>query len=255
MTDTRRTAPTDTDSRGSGSRGADAPPEAVRPVSGADVAAYLAAHPDYLIENPKVVDGLSLPSRTGEGNVVDMQHFMLQRLQGENTRLKGARDDLVTIARDNQSTQSQVHEAVLRIIQAQTFEHLIQVVTVDLAVLLDVDAVTICVETGDTPIPKAYASGIRALPKGTVEALLGIGKPVRLMAELEGDPELFGSAAGLVRSQALLRLEVSKQAPLGVLAVGSRRPDRFDPGQGVELIAFLARALSITIRQWLNLPK
>jgi uncharacterized protein YigA (DUF484 family) len=216
MTDTRRTAPTDTDSRGSGSRGADAPPEAVRPVSGADVAAYLAAHPDYLIENPKVVDGLSLPSRTGEGNVVDMQHFMLQRLQGENTRLKGARDDLVTIARDNQSTQSQVHEAVLRIIQAQTFEH---------------------------------------LPKGTVEALLGIGKPVRLMAELEGDPELFGSAAGLVRSQALLRLEVSKQAPLGVLAVGSRRPDRFDPGQGVELIAFLARALSITIRQWLNLPK
>ena len=66
-------------------------------------------------------------------------------------------------------------------------------------------------------------------------------------------PALFGSAAGLVRSQALLRLDVSEHAPVGLLCIGTRRSDKFHPGQGTELLSFLARVTELTFAAWLDL--
>ena len=63
-----------------------------------------------------------------------------------------------------------------------------------------------------------------------------------------------GAAAGLVRSDALIRLDIAEAAPPTLIAFGSRQPDHFHPGQGTELLNFLARVLEITIRAWLDLP-
>jgi uncharacterized protein YigA (DUF484 family) len=91
------------------------------------------------------------------------------------------------------------------------------------------------------------------LPRGTVDELLGSERDVLLLGDTPGEAELFGSAAGLVRSQALLRLRVSENTPAGLLCIGTRKPDKFHPGQGTELLCFLARALEITIAAWLDL--
>ena len=227
--------------------------ETLRDLTAERVAEYLRAHPDFLTAHPDLFEIMDTPRRE-QGNVVDFQHAMVQRLKEENERLKAAQEYLVGTARTNQSIQSRVHDSVLAILKASSFETMIQAVTTDLAVLLDVDAVTIGVETGDVPIPKAYAAGIRALPEGAVDSLLGPNRDVMLMADVSGDPRLFGAAAGLVRSQALTRLRASSQAPVGLLALGSRKEDGFGPGQGTELLGFLARALETMIRQWLHLP-
>ena len=84
--------------------------------------------------------------------------------------------------------------------------------------------------------------------------MLGAERDVLLKSDTEGDPLLFGDGAGLVRSAALLRLCVSKAAPAGLLCIGMRRAGKFHGGQGTELLGFLARALGITIAQWLDLP-
>jgi hypothetical protein len=49
-----------------------------------------------------------------------------------------------------------------------------------------------------------------------------------------------------------LRLSFGRGAPVGLLCIGARKPGRFHPGLGTELLAFLARALGITIGQWIN---
>jgi len=77
---------------------------------------------------------------------------------------------------------------------------------------------------------------------------------VVLAADTPGDPELFGPGAGLVRSQALIRLQISSETPEGLLAFGSREPDMFHQGQGTELVCFLARVVERCIRSWLDLP-
>jgi len=93
---------------------------------------------------------------------------------------------------------------------------------------------------------------VQLLRAGMVDALLG-ERDALLRSDIQGDPALFGGAAGLVRSEALFRLHVSAHAPVGLLCIGTRRPDKFHPGQGTELLAFLARTVEKTIAAWLDL--
>ena len=80
--------------------------------------------------------------RRGE-RVVDMQHFLLERQRAEITRLKTQHRILIATTRANLTSQSRIHGAVLALLAAASFEQLIQIVTTDLAVLLDADVVTL----------------------------------------------------------------------------------------------------------------
>ena len=159
---------------------------------------------------------------------------------------------MLAASRGNLASQSRVHKAVVAILAASSFETLFQIVTTDLAVVLDVDVVTIAVESAASPTARLPLSGLLLLKSGTVESLLGEERSAVFSADVHGDPALFGGAAGLVRSQALLRLSFGRGSPVGLLCIGARKPGRFHPGLGTELLTFLARALGITIGQLLN---
>jgi uncharacterized protein len=230
------------------------PAAPARGVGADEVAAYLRQHPDFLNEHGELLEVLTPPALQRGERVVDMQHFMLERQRSEIARLKGQQRTLVATTRANLASQSRVHAAVLSMLAAASFEQLIQIVTTDLAVLLDADVVTIGVEQMGTARPRLSHHGVQILAAGTVDALLGVERDVALLADTTGDPKLFGDGAGLVRSAALLRLSVSAAAPAGLLCIGTRRAGKFHAGQGTELLGFLARALGITIAAWLDLP-
>jgi uncharacterized protein YigA (DUF484 family) len=227
-------------------------PELSREVDAADVVAYLRRHPEFLAEHPEAMRLLRPPPRDAGAGVLDFQHFLLDRLRADLDRLSGENRSLLLTTRNNLASQARVHKAALAILTAASFEQLFQIVSVDLAVFLDVDVVTVAVESEIPTTSRPAPHGIRLLRAGTVEALLGPDKPALLEGEVSGDPALFGSAAGLVRSHALLRLGFGKANPTGLLCIGTRKPGRFHPGLGTELLGFLARALSITIAQWLK---
>lgn len=220
----------------------------------AAVADYLRRHPDFLIRNSELLEVLEPPARQEGEGVVDLQQFMLDRLRGELATLRESRDDLIYTGRANMASTSRIHEAVLAILAARSFEHLIETVVTDLSVILDLDAVTICVELAEDGPAPSRIRGVHQMEPGTVEAVLGT-RSYAFLSDIVGEPELFGSAAGLVRSAGLLRMRISSQTPPALLALGSRVPDHFDPHQGSELLQFLARALELTIRQWLELPE
>jgi hypothetical protein len=220
----------------------------------AAVADYLRRNPDFLKRNSQLLDVLEVPPRGDGEDVVDLQSFMLERLRGEVAELKESRDELLVTGRANMASTGRIHGAVLAILEARSFEHLIDTVVTDVGVMLDLDAVTICVEQAqDGPAPTRIR-GVHQLEPGTVEALLGPHRTHAFLGDIQGEPELFGSAAGLVRSAGFLRMTISSATPPALLALGSRQPDHFDPGQGSELLQFLAQSLEATIRQWLDLP-
>jgi uncharacterized protein YigA (DUF484 family) len=227
--------------------------ESPHDVTAAEVAAYLRKHPDFLTEHPDLLATLTPPEHQRGDGVLDMQYFMLQRLKADVARLKGQQRALIATTRSNLSSQARIHAAVLAIISATSFEQLLQVVTTDLAAMLDVDVVTIGVESPAGNHVRMPLSGIQLLRPGTVDALLGSERDVLLRAGVEGDPGLFGSGAGLVRSLALLRINVAEHAPMGLLCIGTRKPDKFHAGQGTELLGFLARALETTLGAWLDI--
>lgn len=226
---------------------------APRPPSGEEVAAYLRSHPDFLARRPELLTGLELPSAERADGAIDLQRYLLERLRGEVERLRSEQAALIGASRDNLSGQSRIHRAVLALLDAPSFEHFIQAVTGDLAPILAIDVVTLSVESADAGPRDGAPAGIRLLPSGTVDAFIGARRSILLVADEPGDRRIFGGGFGQVRSSALLRITPGGTAPVGLLALGSRHPDTFHPGQGTELLAFLARVLESSIRAWLNL--
>jgi uncharacterized protein YigA (DUF484 family) len=216
-----------------------------------EIARYLTQHPDFLVEHPDLLAILTPPNRRRGDNILDMQHFMVERLKTDLHRLESQQAALIATSRSSLSSQQRIHAAVLALLSATSFEQLLQTVTTDLAVLLGIDVVTICVESahGSTrpPLP-----GLHLLERGMVEALLGPKRDALLADAVAGDAAIFGAGAGLVHSEALLRLNVA-MAPPGLLALGARRTGTFRPGQGTELLCFLAQSLAVTIAQWLDI--
>lgn len=219
---------------------------AVSPVNDEQVAAYLRSHPDFLLRHPDLVTKLAPPSRFDGGPVVDLQHYVIGRLQDEMDQLRGCAEHLITTSRSNMSIQTRTHEAALAILAAGSMTGLAQVVAEDFPSLLDVDLATIGFEQGDGPT--ALLPDMRSLPNGLLDDVMGAGE-VMLRSASHGDAVIFGDGAGLVRSYALVRL-APKDHPLGLVALGSRNERSFHNSQGTELLAFLARVIEDCALRW-----
>ena len=229
--------------------------EATRNASGeAAVVSYLRAHPDFLARHPELLRLLTPPANSGGDNVYDFQTFMIDRLRAEIDAAQANNRDLLITSRENLAGQRRVHDAGLALLRATDFQQLVHITTTDLAVLLDLDVVTLCVEVAETQLPHAVAGGVFALQPGAVDELIGPGRDILLARNRPGERAVFGSATGLVRSSALIRLRFGSRAPAGILALGSRRDEMFHPGQGTELLCFLGRVLELCVRAWLDLP-
>ena len=215
---------------------------------------YLRANPGFLVEHPELLALLVPPKRQVGDGIVDMQQFMVERLQSELRDFQDEYAELLHTTRENQTSQARVHTVVLALLGAVTFEHLIETLTTDLAVHLDLDVASLCVESANgTHIGPARA-GVRLLEHGAVDEFLGAERDVLLRPDIMGDGEIYGGGAGLVRSDALLRLRIGAKAPPGLLGLGSRHPGTFQGGHGTELLSFLARVVERSIGSWLDLP-
>jgi uncharacterized protein YigA (DUF484 family) len=221
-------------------------------ISARQVIDYLDRHPEFLMRHPDLLERQKLPARIDGDRVADLQSYLLDRLRGDISKLRSEQDELLANSRDNLSTQDRVHRAVLALLSARSFEQLIEIVTTDLAVLLDVDVVTLCIESDTPPKDPVRYDGLLILPPGTIDEVIGIGNEILLRDDVEGEDAVFGGAAGLVRSDALIRLIAHEDAPAGLIAFGTRHPGFFNPGQGTELLSFLARIIEHCIRSWLT---
>ena len=226
------------------------PPARSSETGAREVMLYLRDHPDFLDRHPDALWLLRPPSRREGDGVLDFQQFMLERLRRDLLRLQDEQASLVATSRGNLASQARVHRAALAMLRAGNFEQLLQIVTTDIAVLIDVDVVTLGVESAAAPTMRLPMPGIHLLRSGMVDALLG-EREALLATGIHGDPALFGAACGLVRSQALLRLSFGRTAPVGLMCLGTRNPEMFCPGLGTELLGFLARVVEIAIAQWL----
>lgn len=225
-----------------------------------DVLAYLQAHPDFLARHPELLEVLT-PPEAEDGNIVDLQHYMARALQGQVRNLKDKFEGLVTSSRDNMSTLSQVHASVLRLIKARTLEQLLEVLTIDLTHLFNIDVVRLAMESPvagqyDTYYSEENYSGIAFVEPGII--LAALGDEDHLLVEdarelvVPGFDQVFEDCSGLVRSYALLRLRLPRTKRDALLAFGERHTGRFHPGQGVELLTFLARIVEHRLDQSLE---
>ncbi|MTI10247.1 DUF484 family protein [Curvivirga aplysinae] len=216
------------------------------------VADYLRDHPDFLSGFPDLLGILQPPSREmGEG-VSDLQQTMIHRLRDQVERTEDLANVMIVNSRDNLSSTTQIHECVLQLMSTESFEELLEVISRDLPQILELDCVALCVENDDMSMPPI--DGLRVIPTTLIDYLLPDGEVIALRDNTMPDPNVYVEKFEVVKSEVLVRLEISPEVPPALLAFGSSDPERFDPGQGTELILFLAQSISELIRIWLALP-
>ena len=218
------------------------------------VIAFLLEHPDFSASHPDALQGLTLPNRHLGDGIVDFQTALIENLRQEITKLEGEREQLLATARANQQSLSRIQECILTLLSAKSFEQLIQSVTTDFAAMLNLDMVMLCIESDDEGPRLLKTPGLVILPSGTVGRYFEGDQRMLLRSDVDGDPEVFGGGAPLIRSDALVRLDIAETSPPALIAFGSRDVDRFNNSQSTELVRFLTQILEHVVRAWLDLP-
>ncbi len=232
-------------------------PLAEKSLSAKDIKDFVRANPHIITDDADLLSAIVPGAVSDEGVVADMQRFAIDRFKQHIADLTRQRDMTQANMRSNAAAAAQVHNAVLAILEARNFEHMVQIISKELGPMVDIDRVVLCVEEPEQNIDDFAAvekMGVRILPECMVDTVLGEGVMSVLKGDTHGSANIFGANARDVRSFALIRLAVSPVAPPGLLALGSHSPDTFHAQQGVDLLDFIARVIERQVRAWLGLP-
>jgi len=214
------------------------------------VKAYIRLHRGKLAADGELLS-LLLPERTDIGGSRDFQRFVIDRLTAENTRLKTERDALAGHNPSSVRMGEGVRKFVLDLIAARSFAEAIHIV-IAAAPAFGADRAAICVE-GERGAMKSGSDGVRLIPNGTTEAVLGRDGTGAILSA--GGELLLGQGAAGYKSVAVFRVKIGRDAPAALFVLGALKEAAFeDEGIATDL-RFAARALERAIRAWLDLPK
>jgi len=221
--------------------------------SPADIKAFVLANPEHFAGDPDLLAAL-VARKKRDANVLDLQSYVITRLRDDMNAVRAHGQALIEAASSNLLAQERVHAAVLKLIEARSFSQLIRILSADVGPLIGVDSVVVCIEAPqNSKMPHTPPAGIAILEEGTIDDVLG-----RCVQHILNDgrkrmPAIYGKNARRIRSEALLRLSFGRQAPDGLLVLGSASGETFSPEQRTELLSFLARAVERCVCGWLGL--
>lgn len=189
-----------------------------------------------------------------DDEIIDFQARLLKRIKFDMSMLEMQKADLLDNARNNMNVTERTHLAVLRLMEAKGLGQLLEVVTGEWPEIMDTDVVSISMEGEDNVLPREATKGVFVIPPGTIDQMMGEGVNAALFPDPMARDLIYGPAAPMVQSDALVRLTQTGGAPAGLLAFGSGQAGTFQPGMGTDLIEFLGDALVRMLRLWLDLP-
>lgn len=228
-----------------------------------DLRDRILAAPETILEDRDLMQALVAANDRAMGdNVIDLRGLAMQRLEGRLDRLEDTHRAVIAAAYENLAGTNQVHRAVLQILDAPDAEGLLAALAGDVARTLRVFSLRLVLEATagretSTPeaVPPLRDDRLILVPPGTVDGMIAgsRGTPDRLVTlrrTFAASPVVFGAEAPLIRSEALLRLDLGPGHPPGLLMLGSDDPNQFKPGQGTDLLAFLGAVVERVIRRW-----
>ncbi len=225
-----------------------------------DMRDRLLADPDAILEDRDVMRALIDANERAMGtNIVDLRGIAMERLEDRLDRLEDTHRTVIAAAYDNLAGTNQVHRAILQLLEQPDFEAFLMVLNAGVAETLRVDAIRLILETvqeADEPALRRVGDVVCVAEADFVESYLTGGrntavKPVTLRKATRHAEAVFGEGAGMIRSEALMRLDLGEGRLPGLLALGSADLNQFKPAHGTELLSFLASVFERMMRRWL----
>ena len=206
---------------------------------------FLMRNPDFVREDAELFARVT-ESPSAEG-VIDIGNAAREKLVGELRQYKALNEGIVETARANLAIQSQIHAAVLGLLEVDSLAGLDRKISSRLTGALGVDVCRVLIE-GHAPLKSAES--ILGASEGMVAGVMGERVELLGAVDAERAHEIYGQQGARMRSQAIVRLDFHGHD--GLFALAARDPHLFQFGQGTELLNFLARVTERLIVQWMH---
>ena len=232
-------------SSGAGKVGAAQPGHDILAQDWVKVRAWLLAHPDYLRDDPDLLDELRL--KYTAPNVVEFLPAALARLEAAHARELTARQEIEALAKANFKAQAETHSLIIDLLESRNNTDLARRVNQAAQERFGLAGGLIAAEVPDES--GSAPAGWKTLPEGLVDMLIGGDRQTRL-GPCHAARDLFDDVTAPVQSCALIRISLWNEHQQGMLAFGSADPDGFTADMGPELVAFLANVVERTAARW-----
>lgn len=212
-----------------------------------EVVAYLKAHADFLARHPDLLEAIELKHRSG--SAVSLIEKQVDMLRAKNQRLEDRLTRLLDAARDNEKRADNVHRLARTLIRAPSLAGVVAGLAKCMREDFDIDEAVVGVAA--VHLKRHDIEGLVALePEGKLARGFENFFRTRLVecGPISADKAqlLFPKAAVLPQSAAIVPLE--KEKSLGLLALGSRDPERFQPRQGKLFLELTAELVAAAVR-------
>jgi len=210
------------------------------------VASYLRKNPEFLEENPEVLEFLEINHQSG--TAVSLIERQVESLRDSNEELQKQLNRLVQVASENEQLMTRLHHLTLELMsigsRQEFFTHLgnslLNDFNADILQIFLLDS-EIAADAGDDVI------GIKPDDPGLEQFEVHLEKGDTVCGRLAQSKLefLFGSKARWVQSTALTPL--GEKGCVGMMAIGSSDPARFYPGMGTLFLELLADVIATSL--------
>ena len=210
------------------------------------VASYLRKNPEFLDENPDVLETLEINHQSG--SAVSLIERQVEQLRASNKDMSKQLKRLVHVAAENEKLMSRLHQLTLELMsigpRQEFFTHLGNSLLND----FNADILQICLFDRETASEAGEdVIGIKADDPELEQFKTLLDKDQTVCGRLSESKLdfLFHSKARWVQSTALTPL--GEKGSIGMMAIGSSDPARFYPGMGTLFLDLLANVISATL--------
>ncbi|MGB8623694.1 MAG: DUF484 family protein [Paracoccaceae bacterium] len=219
------------------------------------------ADPDVILDDRDLMRALiAANEKSLGGNIIDLRGIAMERLEARLERLEDTHRSVIAAAYENLAGTNQVHRAVLKLLDPAEFEAFLRSLDDEVADILRVDCVKLVLETALEdldPSVERLGKVLTVAGPGFIDDYLTMGRdttarPVTLRQVQPDSDRIYGDAAGWIRSEALLKLDLGDGRLPGLLVMGAEDPHRFSPNHGTDLLAFFGGVFERAMRRWLS---
>lgn len=213
------------------------------------VADFLLQRPDFFERHLYLLKDLRVPHPSGAA--VSLIERQVEQLRLENRQLRQQLSEIVDVAKGNDRLNSRMQRLTFNLLEANGLDELLAQLQEGLEQDFQADFFGLRIDPAAHARAVVEHAGLVIGPKPITtlfEHQFATGNPMCGRLRCEQLQALFGERAGEVASAAVVPIESLDFS--GVLGIGSREPNRYQPGMGTLFLVQMGELLVRALRKY-----
>jgi uncharacterized protein YigA (DUF484 family) len=209
-------------------------------VTESDVLNFLQQNPEFFTQNKDALRNIEIPQESGDA--ISLASYQLKDLREHVAKLEGQLEQIHTVASENDTLLRWYLELTLEFLNYQQLDALVEYCAVQSIDELKLDAANFVLFDEVCKPGKHITISTMEEAQQNIEPKLFVNKPFCGVFREDTLNFVFGDQADGIKSAAILPL--GNESAIGLFAVGSKDPLRFDSTMDTLFINYLSSLLS-----------